>query len=150
MYRRRAPQGTFKENDDFSAILKAIVDLESGNVANPREAQLQSSGQDPFDECEGSQPRRIRTSQSVLYSDFAKEELQRLLTRGKARADAAFENGYHDDIVRHRSWLSSINNDSGAWLSPHPSHFKSHTPTSRFGNSHRYAFRQPFHNRSSL
>ena len=45
-YRKRVPQGIFKENDDFSAILKAIVDLDSGNVANSREAQLQSSSQD--------------------------------------------------------------------------------------------------------
>ena len=37
--------------------------------------------------------------------------------RSKARADTAFENGYHDDRARHRNWLSSINNDSGAWLS---------------------------------
>ena len=29
-YRRLVPQGRFKENDDFSAILKAIVELEDG------------------------------------------------------------------------------------------------------------------------
>ena len=48
----------------------------------------------------------------VLYSEFAKQELQRLLTRSKAHADASFENGYHDDRVRHRNWLSSINDDA--------------------------------------
>ena len=69
----------FKENDDFSAIIKAIVELESGNIAAPREAQLQSSGQDPFDQREGSRPSRRRSSQSVQYNDFAKEELQRPL-----------------------------------------------------------------------
>ena len=39
-YRRRVPQGTFKENDDFSAILKSIAFLESGSLASSREAQL--------------------------------------------------------------------------------------------------------------
>ena len=84
------PHGLFnKENDDFSAILKNIVDLENGDIANSREAQLQSSSQDSFDECEASQrmPRR-QTSQSVSYSNFVKEELQRLLRRSKARAEA--------------------------------------------------------------
>ena len=29
---------------------------------------------------------------------------------------ASYETGYHDERVRYRNWLSSINNDSGAWL----------------------------------
>ena len=33
-YRRRVPQSPFKENEDFSAILKNIDDLERGNVAS--------------------------------------------------------------------------------------------------------------------
>lgn len=37
--------------------------------------------------------------------------------REARRADAAFENDYHDDRTKRRNWLSSINNDSGAWLS---------------------------------
>ena len=76
---------------------------------------MQSSSQDPFDECEASQrmPRR-QTSQSVSYSDFVKEELQRLLRRSKEGADAAFEYGDDDDRIRHRNWISSINPDSGA------------------------------------
>ena len=45
-----------------------------------------------------------------------KGELQRLLARCKARVDAFSESGYHDERVRYRNWLSSINNDSGAWL----------------------------------
>ena len=45
-----------------------------------------------------------------------KEELQRLLARAKARVDASYETGYHDERVRYRNWLSSINDDSGAWL----------------------------------
>ena len=54
----------------FSAIIKTIADLESGDGG----AQLQSSSQDPFDESEVlQQPSRRRTSQSVLYNDFAKE-----------------------------------------------------------------------------
>ena len=58
-------------------------------------------------------PRR-QTSQSVSYSDFVKEELQRLLRRSKEGADAAFEYGDDDDRIRHRNWISSINPDSGA------------------------------------
>ena len=34
---KAVPQGLFKLNDDFSAILKAIVDLENGDIANSRE-----------------------------------------------------------------------------------------------------------------
>ena len=55
-YRRRVPQGIFKENDDFSAILKSIDYLESGNRATSREAQLQSSDQDFPQEADA--PRR--------------------------------------------------------------------------------------------
>ena len=44
-HRRRVPHGVFKESDDFSAIIKAIVDLENGMNADAREAQLQSSSQ---------------------------------------------------------------------------------------------------------
>ena len=46
---------------------------------------------------EDSQPARRRTSQGALYSDFVKGELQRLLARGKARADTVFENEGHED-----------------------------------------------------
>ena len=53
-YRRRVPQGIFKENDDFSAILKSIDYLESGNRATSREAQLQSSDQDFPQEADAS------------------------------------------------------------------------------------------------
>ena len=115
-YRRRVPHGTFKETDGFPAILKTIVDIESGDVATPRETQSQGSSQDFSNCCEGLRLSRRRTSQGVLYSEFLKGELQRLLTRSKARADAASENGYHDERLRHRTWLSSINDDSGAWL----------------------------------
>ena len=94
-YRRRVPQGLFKENDDFSAILKTIVDLDSGNVANSREAQLQSSSQDPSHERDAPRRRsRKRTSQSVLYSNFVKAELQRLLSRSEARAQAVTQAGF--------------------------------------------------------
>ena len=63
---RRAPQGPLKESDDFSAILKAIVDLESSNKANSREAQQQSCSQALLDECDvAHQSPRRRASQSV-------------------------------------------------------------------------------------
>ena len=53
------PQGLFnKENDDFSAILKNIVDLENGDIANSREVQLESSSsQDPSHERDA--PRQL-------------------------------------------------------------------------------------------
>ena len=101
----------------FSAIIKTIADLESGDGANSRPVQLQRSSQGPLNESEVlHQPSRRRTPQSVLYNDFVKEELQRLLRRSKAHADAALVNDEDDDRTRHRSWLSSINVDSGAWL----------------------------------
>ena len=37
-YRRLAPQGRFKENDDFSAILKTVVTLEDYDDVNLSEA----------------------------------------------------------------------------------------------------------------
>ena len=72
-YRRRVPHGTFKENDDFSAILKSIAYLESGSLAISREAQLQSSDQDFPQEADA--PRRNvrgRSAQCVLHYDFVK------------------------------------------------------------------------------
>ena len=71
--RRRVPQGLFKENDDFSTILKSIDYLENGNLASSREAQLQSSSQDSPQEPDA--PRRSatrRSSQCVLHRDFVK------------------------------------------------------------------------------
>ena len=114
-YRRRVPQGLFKEND-FSAILKSIVDLESGKNVNSSETQLQSGCQILLSGFEVVQePSRRRTSQSALYSDFVEEELKRLLMRSKARVDASSEDCNDYDRVRHMNWLSSINQDSGAW-----------------------------------
>lgn len=76
----------------------------------------QSSSQDPSDEREAPRRRsRRRTSQSVLYSDFVEVEFQRLLS--KTRAQAVSQTGDDNDRLRHRSWLSVINSDSGAWLS---------------------------------
>ena len=74
------------------------------------------SNQDPSTCREGLRSSRRRASQAVLYNDFVKGELQRLLAQAKARVDAPYEVGYHDERVRYRNWLSSINNDSGAWL----------------------------------
>ena len=115
-HQRRVPQGVFKESDCFPAILKTIVDLESSDAAASRETQSQGSNQDPSTCREGLRSSRRRTSQAVLYSDFVKGELQRLLAQAKARVDASYEVGYHDERLRYRNWLSSINNDSGAWL----------------------------------
>ena len=116
-YRRRVPEGVFfKEDGDFSAILKSIVDLESGKNVNSSETQLQSGCQILLSGFEVVQePSRRRTSQSALYSDFVEEELKRLLMRSKARVDASSEDCNDYDRVRHMNWLSSINQDSGAW-----------------------------------
>jgi len=45
------------------------------------------------------------------------EELKWFLRRSKARVDASSEDRNDYDRVRHRNWLSSMNQDSGAWLS---------------------------------
>ena len=84
----RQPLRRLQQNDDFSAIFKAIVNLENGDDANSREAQLQSSDQALFDECDSlQQPPRRRASQSVLvlYSELVEEEFKRLLGQSKAR-----------------------------------------------------------------
>ena len=121
-YRRRVPQGTFKENDDFSAILKNIAYLESGNFPSSTEAQLQSSHHDPsqHSNAPGRNVRR-RSSQRILYYDFVKLEFQRLLSRSRERAQAISQPGDDYDKIRYRNWLSIINSDSGAWLSAGPS-----------------------------
>jgi hypothetical protein len=69
LYRRRVPQGMFKENDSFPAIIKNIVDIESGDVAASRETQLQGSSQDPCAHCEGPQSSRRRTSQGGFFTE---------------------------------------------------------------------------------
>ena len=61
-YRRRVPQGIFKENDDFSAILKNIDYLERGDLARSRETQLQSSSQDSPQELNAPRLRVKRRS----------------------------------------------------------------------------------------
>ena len=43
--------------------------------------------------------------------------IKHLLRRSKARVDASSDESNNYDRVRHRNWLSSINRDSGAWLS---------------------------------
>ena len=93
-YRRRVPQGIFKENDDFSAILKNIDYLERGDLAISRETQLQSCSQDSPQEFKA--PRlhvRRRSSQNALYYDFVKLEFQRLLSRSKTRSQAISQPG---------------------------------------------------------
>ena len=88
-YRRLAPQGRFKEDDDFSAILKTIVELEGYDHVASSESQLQSSGHALRHEADVDQrSKRGRSSQGVLYAEFVKEEFKRLLTTSKARAEA--------------------------------------------------------------
>ena len=112
------PQGIFKENDDFSAVLKNIDYLERGDLARSRETQLQSSSQDSPQEFNAPRLRvRRRSSQNALFYDFVKVEFQRLLSRSKSRAQAISQPGDDYDRLRHRNWLSLINSDSGAWLS---------------------------------
>ena len=121
-YRRRVPQGMFKENDDLSAILKDIDYLERGDLARSRETQLRSSSQDSPQELNAPRLRvRGRSSQNALYYDFVKVEFQGLLSRSKTRSQAISQPGDDYDRLRHRSWLSLIYSDSGAWLSAGPS-----------------------------
>ena len=99
-YRRLAPQGRLKEDDDFSAILKAIVELEDYDHVNSSEPQLQSSGHALYDDVSVDQrSKRGRSSQGVLCIDFVKEEFKRLLASSKARAEAAPHNDYAFDKV---------------------------------------------------
>ena len=106
-YRRLAPQGRFKENDDFSAILKTIVELEDYDHVASSESQLQSSGHALHHEADVDQrSKRGRSSQGVLYTEFVKEEFKRLLTTSKARAEAAPRNDYAFHEVR----LTNLNN----------------------------------------
>ena len=117
-YRRRVPHGIFKESDDFSAIIKAIFDLENGMNANAREAQLQSSSQTQLSQSSQTQSvSKRRTSQSILYGEHMKEGCKRLLRRAKECADAAQQVGHGYERTYLRNWLSVINDESGAWLS---------------------------------
>ena len=74
-HRRRAPQGIFKENDSLPAIIKSIVDIESGDAAAPRETQLQGSSQDPCVRHEGLQSSRRRTHTISVIRIFAISEI---------------------------------------------------------------------------
>ena len=41
-YRALAPQGVFREDDDFSAIIKAIESVDTRRIVNQRGSQLQN------------------------------------------------------------------------------------------------------------
>ena len=75
LYRRRVPQGMFKETDSFPAIIKNVVDIESGDTADPRETQLQGSSQDPCVRHEGLQSSRRRTHTISVIRIFAISEI---------------------------------------------------------------------------
>ena len=117
--RRLFPEGPFGDDDDFSAILKTIAKVEVGEPANQRAAQLQSSPRQSnvdslYDEVEIK--RKRKTAQSALYDDLIKAQFKRLLLKAKAQAnDARLPIDYRK--VRYRNWVSSINDESGAWLS---------------------------------
>ena len=56
------------------------------------------------------------TSQAVLYAQLIDVEFERLAEVGKMQASGA--RAYNDLArVRYRNWISSVNSDSGAWLS---------------------------------
>ena len=80
-YRALAPQGLFKEGDDFSAIIKTIDSVDARRLANQRRSQSQSENRlvlnEPLPlECcySGS-----KTSQGALYSHLIETHAQRML-----------------------------------------------------------------------
>ena len=57
-----------------------------------------------------------KTSQAALYAQLIDVEFERLTEVGKMQASGA--RAYNDLArVRYRNWISSVNSDSGAWLS---------------------------------
>ena len=54
--------------------------------------------------------------QSALYGDLIKVDFKRLLLRRKIQASDA-RLATDDRKLRYRNWMSSINSDSGTWLS---------------------------------
>ena len=88
-YRALAPQGLFKEGDDFSAIIKTIDSVDARRLANQRRSQSQSENRlvlnEPLPlECcySGS-----KTSQGALYSHLIETHAQRMLEALKMKAN---------------------------------------------------------------
>ena len=113
------PEGPFGDDDDFSAILKTIANVEVGVVANQRAAQLQSDAHQStveslYDEAEVK--RRRKTAQGTLYDNLINVEFKRLLLKFKAQAsDARLSTDYRkvrlfnlilSPSTRPQSWYS--------------------------------------------
>ena len=88
-YRLIAPQGPFKEGDDFLAVMKSIEAIDARRGAT--------------------------TVQGVLYSHLIEEEASRLLETAKRKANESRGHTSHSK-VKWRNWFSLMNSDSGAWL----------------------------------
>ena len=106
-YRTYAPEGFLREGDDLSAIMKTIETIDERRNANHCPSQLRR------------EPVALawkKTSQAALYAQLIDVEFERLAEVGEIQASGA--RAYNDlPRVRYRNWISSINSDSGAWLS---------------------------------
>ena len=106
-YRTLAPEGFFREDDDLSAIMKTIESIDERRNSSHRPSQLRR---------EPDAPTWKKTSQAALYAQLIDVEFERLIAATKMQASGA--RVYNDlDRVRYRNWTSSINLNSGAWLS---------------------------------
>ena len=83
-HRALAPQGAFREGDDFSAIMKTIESVDTGRVVNRRGSRLQNENylvpNEPFHVDFGYS--WSKASQGVLYSRLIAAQSQRTLSRG--------------------------------------------------------------------
>ena len=106
-YRTLVPEGFFREGDDLSAIMKKIETIDEKRNTNHQPSQLRR------------EPVALawkKTSQAALYAQLIEVEFERLIAISKTQAsgDRAY---YNLPRVRFRNWISSINLNSGAWLS---------------------------------
>ena len=117
-YRALAPQGLFKEGDDFSAIIKTIDSVDARRLANQRRSQSQNEDRLVLNEplpldCGRSWSK---TSQGVLYGQLIETYTQRVLEATKRKANESRDR-FSLANLRYKNWLSLMNSDSGAWLS---------------------------------
>ena len=78
--------------------------------SSPRQSSLDGL----YDEAEIK--RKRKTAQSALYDNLINAQFKRLLLKAKAQAsDARVPMDCRK--ARYRNWVSSINDESGAWLS---------------------------------
>ena len=106
-YRTLVPEGFFRAGDDLSAIMKTIESIDERRNASHRPSQLRR------------EPVALawkKTSQAALYAQLIGAEFERLIAASKTQASGA--RAYNDLArVRYRNWTSSVNLNSGAWLS---------------------------------